>query len=168
MAAADYDCDFDHAYTLEEIVQFPLILLERKASSRLYLDKYFLQNGYHLNPEIELGAKSAGGSWRPSVPAWPASREEFVKNELASGKLRKLQTDFNIPPRSVDPCVLARCAPGLRRPAVHALRPVQSVNVNHTCFRQKSPACGLLSAEALLPAFYTLSWSSSTRPGLCW
>ena len=32
--------------------------------------------------------------------------EEFVKNELASGKLRKLQTDFTIPPRSVDLCVL--------------------------------------------------------------
>ena len=32
--------------------------------------------------------------------------EEFVKNELASGKLRKLQTDFDVPPRSVDLCVL--------------------------------------------------------------
>ena len=58
VAAADYDCNFDHTYSLEEIVQFPLILLERKASSRLYLDKFFLQNGHHLNPEIELGARS--------------------------------------------------------------------------------------------------------------
>ena len=32
--------------------------------------------------------------------------EEFVKNELSSGKLRKLKTDFSIPPRSVDLCVL--------------------------------------------------------------
>ena len=68
VAAADYDCDFDHVYTLEEIVHFPLILLERKASSRLYLDKFFLQNGHHLNPEIELGAR---WTWRPAASAWP-------------------------------------------------------------------------------------------------
>ena len=58
VAGADYDCDFDHIYTLEEISRFPLILLERKASSRLYLEKYFLQNGLKLHPEIELGARS--------------------------------------------------------------------------------------------------------------
>ena len=58
VSAADYDCDFDHVYTLEEIVRFPLILLERKASSRLYLDKFFLQNGYHLNLRL---------SWAPGV-----------------------------------------------------------------------------------------------------
>lgn len=55
VAAADYPCDFDHVYSLAEIADFPLILLERKASSRVYLEKYFLQNGCHLRPEIELG-----------------------------------------------------------------------------------------------------------------
>ena len=45
VAGAEYPCDFDHVYSLEEIAQFPLILLERKASSRLFLEKYFLQNG---------------------------------------------------------------------------------------------------------------------------
>ena len=58
VAGAEYPCDFDHVYSLEEIAQFPLILLERKASSRLFLEKYFLQNGLHLHPEIELGARS--------------------------------------------------------------------------------------------------------------
>ena len=91
VAAADYDCNFDHIYTLEEIIRFPLILLERKASSRLHLDKFFLQNGHHL---AAIGFGVAGVT------------EEFVKNELASGKLRKLQTDFAIPPRSVDLCIL--------------------------------------------------------------
>ena len=43
VAAADYPCDFGHVYSLAEIAAFPLILLERKASSRLYLEKYFLQ-----------------------------------------------------------------------------------------------------------------------------
>ncbi len=32
--------------------------------------------------------------------------EEFVHEELSKGRLRKLATDFEIPPRSVDLCVL--------------------------------------------------------------
>ena len=106
VASADYNCDFDHVYSLNEISQFPLILLDRKASSRLYLEKFFLHNGLHLDPEIELGARSllvdlAGiGFGVAGVTA------EFVRRELESGELRQLQTDFEIPARSVDMCTL--------------------------------------------------------------
>ena len=98
VAAADYDCNFDHTYSLEGIVQFPLILLD--------LDKFFLQNGHHLNPEIELGARSLLVDLAAIGFGVAGVTEEFVKSELASGKLRKLKTDFSIPPRSVDLCVL--------------------------------------------------------------
>ena len=40
-------------YTRQEIAEFPLILLERKASSRVFLEQYFLQSGITLTPEIE-------------------------------------------------------------------------------------------------------------------
>ena len=106
VAAADYNCDFDHVYSLREIAEFPLILLDRKASSRLYLEKFFLNNGLHLDPEIELGARSllvdlAGiGFGVAGVTA------EFVRRELENGELRQLQTDFEIPARSVDMCTL--------------------------------------------------------------
>lgn len=106
VAAADYDCNFDHVYTLEEIVHFPLILLERKASSRLYLDKFFLQNGHHLNPEIELGARSLLVDLAAIGFGVAGVTEEFVRRELDSGRLRKLRTSFDIPARSVDLCVL--------------------------------------------------------------
>lgn len=106
VTAADYNCDFDHVYSLREIAEFPLILLDRKASSRLYLEKFFLNNGLHLDPEIELGARSllvdlAGiGFGVAGVTA------EFVRRELENGELRQLQTDFEIPARSVDMCTL--------------------------------------------------------------
>ena len=106
VASADYTCDFGHVYSLKEISDFPLILLDRKASSRLYLEKFFLHNGLHLDPEIELGARSllvdlAGiGFGVAGVTA------EFVRRELESGELRQLQTDFEIPARSVDMCTL--------------------------------------------------------------
>lgn len=106
VAGAEYPCDFDHVYTLEEIARFPLILLERKASSRLYLEKYFLQNGLHLNPEIELGARSLLVDLAAIGFGVAGVTEEFVRRELESGCLRKLRTSFDIPPRSVDLCVL--------------------------------------------------------------
>lgn len=106
VAGAEYPCDFDHVYTLEEIARFPLILLERKASSRLYLEKYFLQNGLHLNPEIELGARSLLVDLAAIGFGVAGVTEEFVRRELESGRLRKLRASFDIPPRSVDLCVL--------------------------------------------------------------
>ena len=106
VAGAEYPCDFDHVYSLEEIAAFPLILLERKASSRLYLDKFFLQNGHHLNPEIELGARSLLVDLAAIGFGVAGVTEEFVHRELKSGRLKKLKTDFDIPARSVDLCVL--------------------------------------------------------------
>ena len=106
VAAADYPCDFSHTYSLDEISRFPLILLERKASSRLYLEKYFLQNGLHLQPEIELGARSLLVDLAAIGFGVAGVTEEFVQRELESGRLQKLQTSFEIPPRSVDMCTL--------------------------------------------------------------
>ena len=106
VASASYPCDFDHVYTLSEIAAFPLILLERKASSRLYLEKYFLQNGLHLDPEIELGARSLLVDLARIGFGVAGVTEEFVQRELESGELRQLKTTFQIPSRSVDMCTL--------------------------------------------------------------
>ena len=106
VAGAEYPCDFDHVYSLEEISAFPLILLERKASSRLYLERFFLQNGLKLNPEIELGARSLLVDLAAIGFGVAGVTEEFVARELESGRLRKLQTSFQVPPRSVDMCML--------------------------------------------------------------
>ena len=111
VAAKDYPIDFTHAYTLEEIAKFPLILLERKASSRLFLEKYFLQNGQHLAPEIELGARSLLVDLAAIGFGVAGVTEEFVTRDLESGRLKKLKTDFSIPPRSVDMCVLKDVTP---------------------------------------------------------
>ena len=106
VTGAEYPCDFDHVYSLEEISAFPLILLERKASSRLYLERFFLQNGLRLNPEIELGARSLLVDLAAIGFGVAGVTEEFVTRELDSGRLRRLKTSFQIPPRSVDMCML--------------------------------------------------------------
>lgn len=106
VAGKNYHCDFDKIYTRQEMAEFPLILLERKASSRLYLEKYFLQNGLRLNPEIELGARSLLVDLAAIGFGVAGVTEEFVTRELDSGRLRRLKTSFQIPPRSVDMCML--------------------------------------------------------------
>ena len=83
VAAADYPCDFGHVYSLAEIAALPLILLERKASSRLYLEKYFLQNGQRLHPEIELGARSLLVDLAAIGFGVAGVTEEFVHEELS-------------------------------------------------------------------------------------
>ena len=106
VAGAGYPCDFEHVYSLEEISAFPLILLERKASSRLYLERFFLQNGRKLTPEIELGARSLLVDLAAIGFGVAGVTEEFVTRDLENGRLRQLRTSFRIPPRSVDMCML--------------------------------------------------------------
>ena len=107
VAGAEYPCDLRHVYTQEEIAAFPLILLERKASSRLYLERFFLQNGLKLNPEIELGARSLLVDLAAIGFGVAGVTEEFVRKELDSERLKKLKTSFEIPARSVDMCLLS-------------------------------------------------------------
>ena len=57
VAGKNYHCDFDKIYTRQEMAEFPLILLERKASSRVFLEQEFLKAGVTLTPEIELSSR---------------------------------------------------------------------------------------------------------------
>lgn len=111
VASRDYPCDFAHEHTLAEIGAFPLILLERKASSRVYLERYFLEHGLRLTPEIELGSRSLLVDLARIGFGVAGVTEEFVEKELASGVIRKLPTAFTIPPRSVDMCILREVPP---------------------------------------------------------
>ena len=104
-------CDFTRAYTTEEIAAFPLILLEKKASSRTYLEKYFLQSGVRLTPEIELGARSLLVDLAKIGFGVAGVTREFVQGELAAGEIRELSTAFSIPPRTVDLCMLRNVSP---------------------------------------------------------
>ena len=111
VAGRNYDCDFDHVYTLKEIAEFPLILLERKASSRLFLEQYFLHGGVKLNPEIELSSRSLLVSLARIGLGVSGVTLEFVQNALEQDDIRQLKTDFEIPPRALDMCTLRDVSP---------------------------------------------------------
>ena len=97
--------------TRQEIAEFPLILLERKASSRVFLEQYFLQSGITLTPEIELSSRSLLVSLARIGLGVAGVTLEFVQDALLSGDIRLLKTDFTIPSRSVDMCTLRDVTP---------------------------------------------------------
>jgi len=111
VAGSGYPLDFDHVYSLQEIAAFPLILLERKASSRIYLEQYFLQGGVTLSPEIELSSRSLLVSLSRIGLGVAGVTLEFVQKALDAGEIRLLKTDFDIPPRTVDMCTLQDVSP---------------------------------------------------------
>ena len=90
VAGSEYPCDFDHVYTRQEIAAFPLILLERKASSRVFLENEFLQSGVSLVPEIELSSRSLLVSLASIGLGVAGVTLEFVQKELAEGSIRVL------------------------------------------------------------------------------
>ena len=106
VAGSQYPCDFDHAHTRQEVADFPLILLERKASSRVFLEQEFLKSGVTLNPEIELSSRSLLVSLARIGLGVAGVTLEFVQDALDAGDIRLLKTDFTIPARSVDMCTL--------------------------------------------------------------
>ena len=111
VAGREYPCDFEPVYSYAEIAQFPLILLARKASSRIFLEQEFLANGVSLNPEIELSSRNLLVSLASIGLGVAAVTEEFVQDALDAGTIRRLHTDFEIPARSLDMCTLRGVTP---------------------------------------------------------
>lgn len=136
VAGAGYPCDFEHVYSLEEISAFPLILLERKASSRLYLERFFLQNGLKLTPEIELGARSLLVDLAAIGFGVAGVTEEFVTRDLETdgcGSSRHRSTSRPAP------WTCACCGTYPRPPRRSVLPPLSSrayPNDKYTCFHR--------------------------------
>ena len=96
---------------MQEIAQFPLILLERKASSRVYVERYFQEHGLSIQPEIELGSHNLLVSLARIGLGVACVTEEFSRSGLGRGVILPLKTDFTIPPRAVVMCTLRSVTP---------------------------------------------------------
>ena len=110
VAAPDY-LEFDKVYTMEEIAALPLILLERKASPRVYVERYFQEHGVQIHPEIELGSHNLLISLARIGLGVACVTEEFSLSGLSRGVIVPLKTDFEIPPRAVTMCTLQGVTP---------------------------------------------------------
>ena len=104
VAAPDYPCDFDRVYTLEEISRFPLILLEKTASSRRYVEEFFLRRGIKIAPEIELSSHNLLLSLARIGLGVACVTEELSASGFQRGIIKKINVEEQIPSRTVAMC----------------------------------------------------------------
>ena len=101
VAAPDYDIDFDRTYTLKEISKLPLILLEKEAGSRRFLEDCFLKHGLRLEPEIELASYELLISLAGIGLGVAGITEEFSQAALKAGSVKKLKLSENQSPEDI-------------------------------------------------------------------
>ncbi|MCR4641601.1 MAG: LysR family transcriptional regulator [Lachnospiraceae bacterium] len=101
VAAADYPIDFSKSYSLREISALPLILLEKEAGSRRFLEDCFLKKGLRLEPEIELASYELLISLAGIGLGIAGITEEFSGDALRTGTVKKLKLKAKLPERAV-------------------------------------------------------------------
>ena len=79
----------------------PLIMLEHKANSRVYVQRFFLRQGVELQPEIELASYELMGELARINLGVSCMVRQFCRQELQSGKLFELSLTEPVPPRSI-------------------------------------------------------------------
>jgi len=92
--------------SLADIMNYPLIFLERISNSRQYVEKYIASKGIKLQPEIELGSHDLLLEFARFNFGIACVIEEFSQDYLNNNKLYKVLLDEEIPERSIGFCFL--------------------------------------------------------------
>lgn len=95
------DYDKKGSYTWEEMAEQSLILLEKNSSSRRYLDEQFLEKGITLKPQIEIAAHDLLIRFASIHLGVSCVVEEFSKESLSQGIIRKMELNPPLPKRSI-------------------------------------------------------------------
>lgn len=88
-------------YSVKELSALPLILLEKKANSRLYVEDFFLQNSAPISPEIELGSHDLLLEFARIQLGVSCVIREFSEEYIKEGVLFELDCEIKIPPRYI-------------------------------------------------------------------
>ena len=84
-----------------EVARLPLIMLEQKANSRLFVQRFFLRKGIELKPEIELASYELMCEFARINLGISCMVRQFCDEELAQGKIFELSLADPLPPRSI-------------------------------------------------------------------
>lgn len=91
----------DTAIELEDISKYPLLLLEKGAGTREFLDEYAAAHGTKLTPELELGSMDLLAKFARSGFGLAFLVRSYAADELASGELVEIPLIPPIPARSI-------------------------------------------------------------------
>lgn len=89
------------SYSWDEVSNLPLILLEKNSSSRRFLDKNFKEKEISLKPQIEVAVHDLLIRFASIHLGVSCVIEQFSKEELEKGIIKKLPLDPPLPKRSI-------------------------------------------------------------------
>ncbi len=92
--------------SLEHLMGMPLIFLEQKSNSRMYVDHFFKKRGYHVSPVFELGSYDLVVEFTKSNLGISCVIKEFSKDYLERGELYEVKLEEEIPKRNIGICYL--------------------------------------------------------------
>ena len=98
------------SYSWEDVAQLPLILIEKNASSRHFLEKNFKEKHISLNPQIEVAVHDLLIRFASIHLGISCVIEQFAKEELEKGIIQKIPLDPPLPKRSIG-CAYLKNAP---------------------------------------------------------
>lgn len=85
----------------EQLMKLPLIFLEKKANSRLYVEQFFKKKGFQIEPVFELGSYDLVLDFAKANLGISCVIREFSENYLNRGILKEVVLEEDIPSRSI-------------------------------------------------------------------
>ena len=104
------DFEIKDSYSWEEMSDLPLILLEKNSSSRHFVEKSFNERNISLDPQIEVAVHDLLIRFASIHLGVSCVIEEFSKEELERGMIKKMNLTPSIPKRSLG-CAYLKNAP---------------------------------------------------------
>lgn len=99
VASPTYISNPNRIYYYAELTKLPLICLEKRTSTRTYLDAFLKEKHLSINPEFELATSDMIIQFAMKNFGIGYVMEDFAKEYLESGQLVKLRTEDELPPR---------------------------------------------------------------------
>ncbi|MFX3634776.1 MAG: LysR family transcriptional regulator [Candidatus Pristimantibacillus sp.] len=87
--------------SLDMLLKYPVILFSRNSRARMAISELFLNYGYTLKPEIEVGSVDLLIEFARRGLGISYVTREFVSKELEDGSLFEIQLDVSLPPSHV-------------------------------------------------------------------
>ena len=104
------DLETKASYSWEEVAGLPLILIEKNASSRHFLEKNFNEKNISLNPQIEVAVHDLLIRFASIHLGISCVIEQFASEELEKGIIKRIPLDPPLPKRSIG-CAYLKNAP---------------------------------------------------------
>ena len=104
------DFETKASYSWEEVAGLPLILIEKNASSRHFLEKNFNEKNISLNPQIEVAVHDLLIRFASIHLGISCVIEQFASEELNKGIIKRIPLDPPLPRRSIG-CAYLKNAP---------------------------------------------------------